>query len=160
MIGELPIVGGKWGIIQGSSSIKLSALYAAEAATVLQWPPFLPRQTQAYLFVGPSRDNRLHHGVRALALFLDTCFLSGALNGNIGVSKNVLAELTDDSNVTRGFSLLPLVAVDRWPDTFCHPFWSEYPYFLPCLVVAGLSFTQFTLTAIFFEEALTANSLR
>ncbi|KAH9036940.1 hypothetical protein EDB85DRAFT_1861768, partial [Lactarius pseudohatsudake] len=38
-------------------------------------------------------------------------FLSDALNGNIGVSKGVLAKLTDDSNVARGFSLLPLVAV-------------------------------------------------
>ncbi|KAH8989272.1 hypothetical protein EDB92DRAFT_1868909 [Lactarius akahatsu] len=38
-------------------------------------------------------------------------FLSGALNGNVGVSKRVLAELTGYSNVARGFSLLPLVAV-------------------------------------------------
>jgi len=38
-------------------------------------------------------------------------FLSGALNGNVGVSKSVLAELADDSNVARAFSFLPLVFV-------------------------------------------------
>jgi hypothetical protein len=38
-------------------------------------------------------------------------FLSGALNGNVGVVKSVLAELADDSNVAQAFSLLPLVFV-------------------------------------------------
>jgi hypothetical protein len=34
--------------------------------------------------------------------------MSGALNGNVGIVKSVLAEITDDSNVARAFSLLPL----------------------------------------------------
>lgn len=38
-------------------------------------------------------------------------FLSGALNGNVGVVKSVLAELADDSNVAQAFSFLPLVFV-------------------------------------------------
>ena len=38
-------------------------------------------------------------------------FFSGALNGNVGVVKSVLAELADDSNVAQAFSFLPLVFV-------------------------------------------------
>ena len=30
------------------------------------------------------------------------------LNGNIGVMKSMMAELTDESNVARGFSLIPV----------------------------------------------------
>jgi hypothetical protein len=35
-------------------------------------------------------------------------FLAGALNGNIGVTKSMLAEMTDETNIARAFSLLPL----------------------------------------------------
>ena len=35
--------------------------------------------------------------------------MNGMLNGNIGVIKSMLAELTDDSNMARGFSLIPVV---------------------------------------------------
>ena len=31
---------------------------------------------------------------------------------------------------------------DRWPELFSHPFWVEYPYFLPC--AASASFSAFT----------------
>jgi hypothetical protein len=35
--------------------------------------------------------------------------LHGVLNGNIGVMKSMLAELTDESNMARGFSLIPVI---------------------------------------------------
>jgi hypothetical protein len=41
---------------------------------------------------------------------------------------------------------------DRWPGLFSHIFWSKYPYFLPCLVVAALALFVFTTTALFFQE--------
>jgi hypothetical protein len=31
------------------------------------------------------------------------------LNGNIGVVKSMLAELTDETNMARGFSLIPVI---------------------------------------------------
>ncbi len=31
------------------------------------------------------------------------------LNGNIGVMKSMMAELTDESNMARGFSLIPVI---------------------------------------------------
>ena len=35
-------------------------------------------------------------------------FLAGALNGNIGVLKSVLAEITDETNMARAFAIVPL----------------------------------------------------
>ncbi len=42
-----------------------------------------------------------------LFLIASRC-LQGALKGNIGVVKSAIAELTDETNVARGFSLLPM----------------------------------------------------
>ncbi|KAG1715740.1 hypothetical protein ID866_1408 [Astraeus odoratus] len=35
--------------------------------------------------------------------------VTGALNGNIGVMKSMLGELTDASNMAQGFALLPIM---------------------------------------------------
>lgn len=34
--------------------------------------------------------------------------MNGIVNGNLGVIKSVIAELTDESNVARGFTLMPM----------------------------------------------------
>jgi len=34
--------------------------------------------------------------------------LNGLVSGNLGVIKSMIAELTDESNVARGFSVLPM----------------------------------------------------
>ena len=41
---------------------------------------------------------------------------------------------------------------DRWPHVFSHPFWTDYPYFLPCLVAASFMFTSFVVTALYLQE--------
>jgi hypothetical protein len=109
------------------------------------------------------------------------------LNGNIGVMKSMLAELTDETNMARGFSLIPVIwAVggtigygtlltttplangfdsprpfiggvlarpqDRWPNVFSHPFWAEFPYFLPCLACAAYALFSFVMAAVFLKE--------
>jgi hypothetical protein len=109
------------------------------------------------------------------------------LNGNIGVIKSMLAELTDETNMARGFSLIPVIWAlggtigfgdiayfvigwladwilrpliggvlsrpqDRWPNAFSHPFWAEFPYFLPCVGTATYTLLSFILTALFLKE--------
>jgi MFS family permease len=93
------------------------------------------------------------------------------LNGNIGVIKSMLAELTDETNMARGFSLIPVIWAlggtigpliggvlsrpqDRWPNAFSHPFWAEYPYFLPCVGTATYTLLSFILTALFLKETV------
>ncbi|KAG8765864.1 hypothetical protein FRC12_007240, partial [Ceratobasidium sp. 428] len=79
--------------------------------------------------------------------------LSGALNGNIAVSKSMMTELTDETNQAQCFAFLPIVwsagstlgpflggtlshPASLVPSLFDTPFWNKYPYFLPCLVTA------------------------
>ena len=41
---------------------------------------------------------------------------------------------------------------DRWPNAFSHPFWAEFPYFLPCVGTATYTLISFILTALFLKE--------
>jgi hypothetical protein len=43
-----------------------------------------------------------------LMLCHNSRFLAGALNGNIGVMKSMLAEITDETNAARAFGIVPL----------------------------------------------------
>ncbi|KAI9434840.1 MFS general substrate transporter, partial [Lactarius indigo] len=152
-----------------------SVYYAAEAITVLHWNRLSDHvgRKPILLFglLGTTVSITMFGLSRSFWSLVLCRFFSGALNGNVGVSKSVLAELADESNVARAFSFLPLVFVvgqvigsfvggflsrpqDRWPEYFPQPFWAKYPYFLPCLVVASFSLIQFTIAAIFFEETL------
>ncbi|KAG8780303.1 hypothetical protein FRC12_023220 [Ceratobasidium sp. 428] len=97
--------------------------------------------------------------------------LSGALNGNVGVLKSMMAELTDETNQAQCFAFLPIIwstgstigpflggtfshPARLRPGLFDTPFWNEYPYFLPCLMTA--IFTAFILvfSAFSLEETL------
>ena len=42
------------------------------------------------------------------ALVVSRC-IEGALNGNVGVAKSVMAEITDSTNMAQGFALLPAI---------------------------------------------------
>ncbi|KAH9046353.1 major facilitator superfamily domain-containing protein [Lactarius deliciosus] len=182
MMYELPIVGGDQ---RGWATIQASVYYAAEAATVLHWNRLSDHVGRKHILLFGllgtfSLSLWYVFGDEALKYSLvngsqphPSRFFSGTLNGNVGISKSVLAELADESNVAQAFSFLPLVFVvgqvirssiggflsrpqDRWPDYFPRPFWAEYPYFLPCLVIASFSLIQFTILAIFFEESQTS----
>ena len=117
--------------------------------------------------------------------------MNGVVNGNLGVIKSMISELTDETNVARGFSLMPIARAlgymigsvegvlccryvvidvlrhgyfspfiggvlsrpqDRWPDRFSHPFWAEYPYFLPCFVAAGYALLSLILSTLYLKE--------
>ena len=111
----------------------------------------------------------------------------------MGVVKSMMVELTDETNVARGFSMLPmsislgyaigsviapvirslaeLYALspfiggmlsrpqDSWPRVFSHPFWAEYPYFLPCLVAAACCCASFAAIAIYLKEVCLLSSI-
>jgi len=47
---------------------------------------------------------------------------------------------------------------DRWPGIFSHPFWAQYPYFLPCLVSAVYVCLALFLVATFFQETVNSPS--
>ncbi|KAI0290680.1 MFS general substrate transporter [Russula brevipes] len=175
LISELPIVDGDARRVGYYTGIIMSLYFAAEAVTVLPWNRLSDNIGRKPVLLTGLLGTTVSITVFGLSrsfwtLALCRC-LNGVLNGNVGVSKSIIAELTDESNVARGFSLLPLVAgigqiigpfiggflsrpQDRWPGLFSHPFWSEYPYFLPCSVAAAFSFLQFIIVAVYLKETV------
>ncbi|KAH9036968.1 hypothetical protein EDB85DRAFT_2273557 [Lactarius pseudohatsudake] len=79
-----------------------------------------------------------------------TRLFSGALNGNVGVLKSVLAELADESNVARAFSFLPLVFVVGQVIGFGLLNIYVFCWRFPIATTRSL----FTIAAIFFEGTL------
>ncbi|KAI6040742.1 major facilitator superfamily domain-containing protein [Pisolithus marmoratus] len=103
-----------------------------------------------------------------LALVASRC-IAGALNGNVGVMKSIIGEITDNTNMAQAFALIPITFSigasiapliggslakphDRWPKLFSGSFWVQYPYFLPCVVSASFAAFSFFITALFLEE--------
>ncbi|CEL60266.1 putative peptide/nitrate transporter At3g43790 OS=Arabidopsis thaliana GN=ZIFL2 PE=2 SV=2 [Rhizoctonia solani AG-1 IB] len=101
--------------------------------------------------------------------------LSGALNGNTGVAKSMVVELTDETNQAQAFSFIPIVwsmgstlgpflggtlshPAKLLPSVFDTPFWHKYPYFLPCLVAAIYAAGVFVFGALFLKETHTVDT--
>lgn len=97
--------------------------------------------------------------------------LCGLLNGNIGVIKSTMGELTDSTNREEAYAMMTVVWAlggtlgpivggsltrpnDRFPKVFTNQFWKEYPYFLPCVASSGFVFGSLIITVLFFEETV------
>ncbi|KAI9443964.1 MFS general substrate transporter [Lactarius indigo] len=175
LVRELPNVGGDARKVGYYTGIIVSLHYAAEAATSFQWNRLSDhvgrKPVLLSCLVGTALSILLFGLSHSfLALALSRC-LHGAVKGHIGAVKSVIAELTDETNIARGFSISPVAwslgyvigpliggvlsrPQDRWPDTFSHPFWADYPYFLPCLVAAAFTCFSFIITALYLEETM------
>ncbi|KAH6902304.1 major facilitator superfamily domain-containing protein [Coprinopsis sp. MPI-PUGE-AT-0042] len=104
-------------------------------------------------------------------LLVYRCF-QGFFNGNIGVSKSVIAEITDKTNIADAYALSPLMwysgvtiapiiggvlsrPADHWPNTLGRiALLREYPYFLPCAVASAIAFVSFAISAVSLKETL------
>ncbi|KAF8630252.1 hypothetical protein AX15_003029 [Amanita polypyramis BW_CC] len=98
--------------------------------------------------------------------------LNGALNGNIGVIKSMMAELTDETNISRAYAYMPIAwstggtigpiiggslsrPAERFPSLFGNnEFLKKYPYFLPCAVPASFSLLAWLVTFLFLKETV------
>lgn len=98
-------------------------------------------------------------------------FLWGLGNGNVGIVKTVLSEVTDSSNQARGFSFIgvgsglgrllgPLIAaflVDpatQYPTFRGNAFFEKFPFFLPCVVAAAICGVTLVFCILFLRETL------
>lgn len=90
-----------------------SSFYAVEAICVLQWGRASDRIGRKPVLLAGLLGLTLSMvgfglSTKYWALILSRC-AEGALNGNIGVSKSMMAEITDSTNRARGFAYLPMI---------------------------------------------------
>ncbi|KAJ7082393.1 major facilitator superfamily multidrug-resistance, DHA1 sub-family [Mycena belliarum] len=105
------------------------------------------------------------------ALFSFRC-AQGAFNGNIGVAKTVMIEISDPSNAadmvsffpvmwSTGATLSPFIGgvlanpAVKWPNTLGKiGVFRVHPYFLPCAVAASVALASFAFALIGLRETL------
>lgn len=174
LIRELDITGGNDAAVGYYAGIIESLFFITESLTVLKWSRLSDRiGRKPVLMIG-----LFGVGLSMLCFGLSTSFwtlvvsrcICGMLNGNSGVMKSVMGELTDSTNMAQGFALIPITwcfggffgfvmggilarPQDRWPNLFAGQFWATYPYFLPCAIAASVVFVSFMFVFL-LEETL------
>ncbi|EIW79412.1 MFS general substrate transporter [Coniophora puteana RWD-64-598 SS2] len=173
LIAEVGITGGDDKKIGYYAGLIESLYYMTEASTALHWSRLSDRVgRKPVMLVGliGSCLSIFAFGLsRTFAALLISRCISGMLNGNAGVMKSMIGDLTDSTNMSQAFALLPIVFCtggtlspliggtlahpeQRWPHLFSGKFWYDYPYFLPC-AVSGILVALFTLImAIWLKE--------
>ncbi|KAJ3741890.1 major facilitator superfamily domain-containing protein [Lentinula detonsa] len=151
-----------------------SAFFLAECFTVMLWGMASDRfGRRPILLLGPlglclaTLCFGLSTQYRDLMIFRS---IQGAFNGNIGVSKTILAELSDSTNIAQIFSLAPMIwcigvimgpsiggvlanPEQQFPSTLGKiALLREHPFFLPCAVVAFLALSFFLVALIGLKE--------
>ncbi|KAF8524888.1 major facilitator transporter [Hysterangium stoloniferum] len=172
--GDITKVGYYTGLVE-------SLFFMAEALTILQWGRLSDRVgRRPVLLLG-----LFGLGLSMLCFGLSHTFvavvasrsIAGALNGNTGVIKCMMGEITDDTNVADGFSMIPLtwalgnIVAPLIGGLLEHPyerlggffhlseFWRVNPYFLPCAVSAIFSASAFLLGFFFLNETAPSKTL-
>ncbi|KAH9059731.1 MFS general substrate transporter [Lactarius vividus] len=112
LVRELPIVGGDGRKVGYYTGIIVSAHYAAEAVTVFYWSSLsdhIGRKPVLLLCLIGVIVSVIMFGLsRSFWVIVFSRSLHGALKGHVGIVKSMMAELTDETNVARGFSMLPM----------------------------------------------------
>ncbi|KAJ6577483.1 major facilitator superfamily multidrug-resistance, DHA1 sub-family [Mycena capillaripes] len=151
-----------------------SAFFLAESLTVFSWG----RLSDTYgrrpvLLIAPLglAISMLGFGLSQTFwwLFFFRC-IQGACNGNIGVSKTVLNEIADPTNIADIFSMGPLVwsvastvapliggllsnPAAKWPDTLGKiEILRDHPYLLPCSVAGSVALVSFAIALVGLNE--------
>ncbi|KAG1736558.1 major facilitator superfamily domain-containing protein [Suillus lakei] len=175
LVSELDITGGDERKVGYYAGLIESLFFATQALTILQWSRTsdrIGRKPVLLLGIFGLSLSMFCFGLSRslLALILSRC-ITGALNGNTGVMKSMMGELTDSTNMAQGFSLMPVAwslgatigpmiggvlehPQQHFPNIFPGAFWSQFPYFLPSAVAAGFALTCFLTILFFLKETL------
>ncbi|KAJ7204628.1 major facilitator superfamily domain-containing protein [Mycena haematopus] len=150
-----------------------SVFFMAECATVLLWGIASDRFGRRILLIGPLGLALAMLGFGMSTTFWPLVFfrfMQGSFNGNIGVSKSVMAELSDSTNMAEVFGLIPFIIslgstigpiiggvfsnpATQWPDSLgkIHLF-QNHPYLLPCLMAGSGAFIFFVVALCGLKE--------
>ncbi|KAF9234231.1 MFS multidrug-resistance DHA1 sub-family [Melanogaster broomeanus] len=141
-----------------------SLFFATQALTVLHWS-----RVSDHLGRKPVI---LTWPVWPVSFYVLLCrALNGALNGNIGVIKSMMIEITDSTNLAQAYAYMPIAwssgatlgplvggslsrPADRFPNVFGDwEFFKKYPYFLACAVPATFTAVAWLVTYLFLQES-------
>ncbi|KAJ7017084.1 major facilitator superfamily domain-containing protein [Mycena alexandri] len=153
-----------------------SSFFLAECLTVYQFARLADRYgRRPVLMLAP-----LGLGMSVLGFGLSRSFwlllgfrcAQGAFNGNMGVARTVMSEISDQTNVADIFSTLQLMwslgattspfiggvlanSATKWPETLGKiALLRTHPYFLPCAVSACIAFASFAFAFLGLHETL------
>ncbi|KAK7032726.1 efflux pump azaL [Favolaschia claudopus] len=180
LISELDITGGDEKKV-GYYAYVESLFFLGEFTTVLQWSRASDRiGRKPILLIGLFGT-----GTATLCFGLSRTFITlaisrcvcGLLNGNMGVMKAAMTDLTDSSNRAEAFAFLPIIWAigaslgpliggslarphDRFPEIFSGKFWELFPYFLPCLVTGSCVYLSCVFVLAFFKESIPRKKAR
>ncbi|KAG1847836.1 major facilitator superfamily domain-containing protein [Suillus subalutaceus] len=153
-----------------------SLFFAAQALTVLHWSRISDHIGRKPVIL----TGLLGISISMCCFCLSTTFpglvlsraLSGALNGNVGVMKSMMVDITDSTNLAQAYAYMPLAwstggtvgpliggllsrPVDQFPNVFGNSqFLKTYPYFLACAVPATFSALAWIVTFLFLRETV------
>ncbi|KAF9231226.1 major facilitator superfamily domain-containing protein [Melanogaster broomeanus] len=175
LIRDVGITNGEESRVGYYVGLMYSLFFLTEACTTFHWSRISKRDR---LPGAPDRtfsDSPVSMYCFGLSTtFLVSRCLNGALNGNIGIMKSMVAEMTDSTNMAQAYSILPFAwgfgttmgqfegrllggslerPADRFPEIFGHSaFLKKYPYFLPCSVPATVTALSWFVTFRFLKE--------
>ncbi|KZT07680.1 MFS general substrate transporter [Laetiporus sulphureus 93-53] len=177
LVRKIGITGGDEAKVGYYVGLMHSIFFATQAMTVLHWSRLSDRVGRKPVIMiglcGLSISMYSFGLSRTFWSLVLSRSLNGALNGNIGVLKSMMAEITDSTNIAEAYAYLPLAWMtggtlgpmiggslsrpyERFPDVFGHiEFLKKYPYFLACAVPATFSAVAFLVTMFFLRETVT-----
>ncbi|KAH7928319.1 MFS general substrate transporter [Leucogyrophana mollusca] len=175
LVSEIGVTGGDERKVGYYAGLIESLFYAAQALTVLRWSRLSDTMGRKPVLmiglIGLCISNVAFGLSRSFWTLVISRSTAGFLNGNIGVMKSMIGELTDSTNMAQAFATLPLVWCvgitvgpfmggtlarphERFPGVFSGAFWVDYPYFLPCFTAACFTAVGFILVSLFLKETL------
>ncbi|KZP07582.1 MFS general substrate transporter [Athelia psychrophila] len=156
LVNETGITGGDQAKTGYYAGIIESVFFASEALTAFAWGRASDLNPAGYW-----------------PLVVCRC-IQGITNGNIGISKSVIVDITDSTNMAQflAFSFIPLTwglgevvgpiiggalshPAEQWPGTLGKiAFLRQHPYALPCFTAASIPLAAFVFVTLFFKETL------
>jgi len=176
LIRNLGITHGKESLVGRYVGVMQSVFFLSLAMTVLQWSRTSDHVgRKPVLLIGLLGQSMSMYcfglSTTFCGLILSQC-LNGALNGNVGVIRGMIAEMTDETNIAQAYAYMPAVwatggtlapiiggwlsqPANQFPTVFGNnKFLKKYPYFLPCAVSATFSALVGLLTFLFLKETV------